>query len=41
MHGVDKLVRLDVNSSLVREKVIQAHTESELDHIFDIYGIVE
>lgn len=41
VHGVDKLVRLDLNSSLVRENVIQAHTESELDHIFDIYGIVE
>lgn len=41
VHGVDKLVRLDLNNSLVREKVIQAHTESELDHIFDIYGIVE
>lgn len=40
-HGVDKLVRLDLNSSLVRENVIQANTESELDHIFDIYGIVE
>ena len=40
-HRVDKLVRLDLNSSLVREKVIQANTESELDHIFDIYGIVE
>ena len=40
-HGVDKLVRLDLNSSLVREKVIQANTESELDHIFDIDGIVE
>ena len=41
VHGVDKLVRLDLNSSLVREKVIQANTESELDHIFDMYGIVE
>ncbi len=41
VHGVDKLVRLDLNSSLVRENVIQAHTESELDHMFDIYGIVE
>lgn len=40
-HGVDKLVRLDLNSSLVREKVNQANTESELDHIFDIHGIVE
>ena len=40
-HGVDKLVRLDLNSSLVREKVIQANTEGELDHIFDIDGIVE
>lgn len=39
-HGVDKLVRLDLNSSLIRESVIQANTESELDHIFDIYGIV-
>ena len=40
-YGVDKLVRLDLNSSLIRESVIQANTESELDHIFDIYGIVE
>ena len=40
-HGVDELVRLDLNSSLVREKVNQANTESELDHIFDIHGIVE
>lgn len=41
VHGVEKLMRLNLNSSLVRETVIQAHTESELDHIFDIYGIVE
>ena len=41
VHGVDKLVRLDLNSSLVRENVIQAHAESELDHIFEMYGIVE
>ena len=41
VHGVEKLIRLDLNSSLVRENVIQAHTESELDHIFDIYRIVE
>lgn len=40
-HGFDKLVRLDLNNSLIRENVIQANTESELDHIFDIYGIVE
>lgn len=41
VRGVEKLIRLDLNSSLVRENVIQAYNEGELDHIFEMYGIVE
>jgi len=41
IHGVKKLVRLELNNSLIRDKVIHATSNEELDHLFDIHGISE
>lgn len=41
IHGIKKLVRLELNNSLIREKIIRATSNEELDHIFDIHGIIE
>ena len=37
----DKLIRLNLTSSLTREKVLKAISNEELDHIFDTDGITE
>ena len=41
IHGVKKLVRLELNNSLIRDKVIHATSNEELDHLFDTHGISE
>lgn len=41
IHGIKKLVRLELNNSLIREKIIRATSNEEFDHIFDIHGIIE
>jgi len=37
--GVSKLRRLDLNQGIVRDKVLAAMTNEELDHLFDTDGI--
>lgn len=36
----DKFVRLDMGKSAIQEKVLKAHTNEELNHIFDTDGFV-
>lgn len=39
--GNNKFVRLDLTDIAVREKVLKAMSNEELDHIFDTDGIIE
>ena len=39
--GTNRFVRLDLTDIVVRDKVLRAMSNDELDHIFDTDGIVE